>query len=155
MSPYEVCAVTVADAPGIAKNNMSAFYEDVHWRLVWQDNPLSNLIKGATDRYPHNITQNRATKRHQKAIDSSTGELVGYARWVLPEGYENLWPEAQLDELSEEEREKCRKLYEEAWWEMREDLGPDDDEIRAARDEIRAGGKFMSKHVHFYCPISV
>jgi hypothetical protein len=33
---------------------------------------------------PWNLINRRAEKRHLKAIDVETGELAGYARWLLP-----------------------------------------------------------------------
>jgi hypothetical protein len=33
---------------------------------------------------PMNLNEGRETNRIQKAIDSETGEIVGYARWILP-----------------------------------------------------------------------
>ncbi len=98
---------------------MTAFSHDPHWRLLWSPLnsplPLPAIITSTAARLPRNLTTGRETKRHQKAVDVSTGQIVGYARWLLPEsekrekGFE--WPEAQVAEPSVEEKEEFEKKY--------------------------------------------
>jgi len=88
-----------ADAHDIATTNMSAWYEDYHWKYRWQAS-LEEIIKWCEERFPHLLTTERETKRHQKVVDVATGEVVGYARWLLPTklAEKNVWPEAQAAE---------------------------------------------------------
>lgn len=50
-------------------------------------------------------------KRHLKVVDTDTGEIVGYSRYILPEECKEMqWLEAQVGEPSTEE-----KVFEERW----------------------------------------
>jgi hypothetical protein len=109
--PYEVWPVTLADAPGVARANMSAFYGNAHWRLLWPNMSLDEIIDGNEKRLPRNLVRGRATKRHQMVVDTSTGEVVGYARWILPKDSAITWLEAQVPEPSPEEEER----FEASW----------------------------------------
>jgi hypothetical protein len=118
--PYETRSVTPADAPGIARANMSAFYENANWRLLWNNMPLEDIIDGNEKRLPRNLVRGRDTKRHQMVVDTSTGEVVGYARWVLPKDSPITWLEAQVAEPSPEEE----KRFEVSWKSTCEDGRP-------------------------------
>jgi hypothetical protein len=102
---FTISGVTPADAPGLAKNNMSAFYQtDQHWRAMWGSKPLSELIEDTTARLPHVLVTGREKRRHVKAVDDSTGAVIGYARWILPDGDDRItWPEAQVPEPTPQE----------------------------------------------------
>ncbi|OGM45515.1 hypothetical protein ABOM_006474 [Aspergillus bombycis] len=64
---------------------MSAFWEDPTWILLWpKEVTLEFLIEQCTKRYPNILQRARQEVRHQKATDLLTGDLVGYARWILP-----------------------------------------------------------------------
>ena len=114
--PYAVQPIAAADdAPGLARTMMGAFHTDPHWRRVWLDMTLEQIIDSCAHRLPKSLTTDRGTKRHQKVVDAQTGEIVGYARWVLPPSLEDrvkcggggavFWPEAQIAEPSAEQRE--------------------------------------------------
>ncbi len=100
---WKIEPVVLADGPALGRNNMSAFWEDPSWILVWPTGTeLDLLIDSATKRVPRNLLSDRAVLRHQKAVDPRTGALVGYARWRLPdaaatstEDGEAAWPDAQ------------------------------------------------------------
>lgn len=112
MSEYKlVTGCTVEDAAGIAKTNMSAFYEVPGWNIMWRHKDLPYLIDTVTKRYTHSLLTNREVKRHEKVIHVPTGEIVGYARWVLPESAKDAWLEAQTPDVSEEDREKYAQIY--------------------------------------------
>ncbi|KAF9876924.1 GNAT family acetyltransferase [Colletotrichum karsti] len=105
---YKICGVDYDDAAGISRNNMTAFYRtDPHWRALWKSTPLEDIIKGATGRMPKGLISGRDKKRHMKAVDETTGEIIGYARWVLPDDNDSIyWPEALVREPTQEEAEK-------------------------------------------------
>lgn len=109
--PYVVQPVHPAEAPSLARAMMSAFYEDKHWILLWPNMSQDQIIDGCTQRLPWNLVKKRSNKRHQKVVDKGTGEIVGYARWILPKEFEHIWPEAQVPEPTAEEYE----LYESRW----------------------------------------
>ncbi|OHE93255.1 acetyltransferase [Colletotrichum orchidophilum] len=129
MAPWKIEPVTLADAPVLARNNMSAFWTNHNWTLVWpKDTTLDFLITQTTKRLPNNLIRDRATLRHQKAVDPQTGELVGYARWELPSGYEEAtaWADFQIADVSEEERTAIKAQADAAWWKPIDMSGIDD-----------------------------
>lgn len=117
--PYAVLPVNMAAASGVARTTMSAFHQDPHWALLWGNMPLEEIIDGNTRRQPRNLITSRERKRHQMVVETETGEVVGYARWLVPDklqrddkdGRAVFWPEAQIPEPTPELREK----YEAEW----------------------------------------
>ncbi|GKT47215.1 uncharacterized protein ColSpa_07396 [Colletotrichum spaethianum] len=129
MTTWKIEPCTVADAPALARNNMSAFWTNPNWNLLWpKDTKLEFLIEQVTERMPNNLIRDRATLRHQKAVDPETGALVGYARWELPAGYEGAaeWADSQIADVSEEEKMAFKKRSDAAWWEPKSMDGIDD-----------------------------
>jgi hypothetical protein len=63
---------------------------------------------------PWNLINRRAEKRHLKAIDVETGELVGYARWLLPPilADKNVWPEAAVAEPAQRSVNSLKRMIE-------------------------------------------
>jgi len=84
--PYVVKPVKVEDAPGLSIATMSAFIRDPHWGLLWPNMSLEEIIDGCTQRFPRKLITGREKQRHQKVVDTETGEIVGYARWIIPKG---------------------------------------------------------------------
>ncbi|KAH6699996.1 acetyltransferas-like protein [Leptodontidium sp. MPI-SDFR-AT-0119] len=150
--PYQVHPVIPIDAPGLANTMMSAFHTDQHWRLLWGSKPLPEIINDCTARLPWNLITSRSVKRHLKVVDTDTGEIVGYSRYILPENCEEMhWLEAQVRELSAEER----VAFEERWksvtenWKMRglnykhlEEFGPELE--RVEEGIMKEGGPYVS-----------
>ncbi|KAJ7830140.1 acetyltransferase [Mycena olivaceomarginata] len=122
---WSIHPVVLADAPHVAHNNMSAFWTDPSWRLLWPSITL-----------PYLISQYRATLRHQKAIDPATGALLGYARWMVPGTKEAEWLDAQVKDVeSEAERQGIEERANGAWWEPQVGAAPSDAE--AHREKVR------------------
>ena len=105
-----------ADASDIATVIMTAWNTNWHWRYRWEDLSLENLIERSTKRFPWNLVTEREIKRHQKAVDIATGEVVGYARWLLPPELadKNVWSEAQVAEPSPKDRELFERDFRES-----------------------------------------
>ncbi|KAJ0158433.1 hypothetical protein CTA2_11585 [Colletotrichum tanaceti] len=99
------------DAAGLSQVMMRAFYRDPHWRLLWGSMPLEDIIASCENRLPRNLVRGRASRRHRKAVDAVTGEVVGYARWVLPEGREDLWEDARVAEPSAQQAARYEARY--------------------------------------------
>jgi hypothetical protein len=85
MPPYTLAPVTVEDGPAIGRNNVSAFWRDSNWHLMWSRIGKSEeyVISQAERRWAWNLIKD-PYRRSQKAIDTETGELVGFAHWILP-----------------------------------------------------------------------
>jgi hypothetical protein len=131
MTTWRVTSCTVADAAPLAYNNMSAFWEDPNWVIAWPKGiELDYLIEQSTKRQPRNLLRDRESIRHQKAVDPATGKLVGYARWILPDGKggEKVWEEALVPDVSPVEKEKFEQEAKSAWWGAGE-AAPDMDDL--------------------------
>lgn len=110
--PIDIEPVYLKDAHGVASVSMRAFYTDPHWRLYWHNTPINQIIDVAEKRTPQNLLSGRHNKRHQKAVDRETGEMVGYARWLLPDpGSDTEWIEARTIDLTPEERKDAEERF--------------------------------------------
>jgi ribosomal protein S18 acetylase RimI-like enzyme len=136
--------VTTADGATLAANSIPAFWADPHWRLEWRHRTLDYHISQVALRYPRNLLRNRATARHQKAVDASTGKIVGYARWSLPEGHSSAWPEAVVPSVSAEEEADIVRVAESAVWDPDWSSDPLLDKVREVEGEMLARGVYMS-----------
>lgn len=103
-----------ADAPGLAATMMRARLTDPHWAVLWEDPSEEDIVTNAIERVPWNLVAGTDIKRHQKAVDLETGQVVGYARWRLPPCLakkNDVWLEAQVAEGTSTERAVYREKY--------------------------------------------
>jgi hypothetical protein len=137
---WKIEGCTVADAGALARNNISAFWQDPNWILSWtKDITLEYLIEQSTKRQANNLLRSPEDRRHIKATDPATGKLVGYARWVLPSS--NVvapdgspeWIQAQVPGVDEVEKKRLAELAASAWWEPREDVAKIDEPVGAIK----------------------
>ncbi|KAK5656465.1 hypothetical protein OQA88_4848 [Cercophora sp. LCS_1] len=148
---YQIQVCTPSDAEALANNNVSAFWEDPTWRLVWTrpghaEIPKEELIKAAGLRMRNNLAMDRDLRRHVKAVDDK-GNLVGYARWLLPgEKWKDAWPEMKGPEPSEEERREWEGMAERAAgvWMPREDMGDVDEPVVEVLGELMGRGEYLN-----------
>lgn len=165
-SPVTITGVALADAADLARNNMSAYWQDPSWVIVWPaGRTLEYTIEQCAMRMPNLLLRNRARLRHQKAVDPATGRLLGYARWLLPEslaaggdrtserdegnggGDEQVcWAEAQVPDVqSEAEREAIRGRAGAANWVIRDGLGDLDALAVQRKNEILAEKEYLGE----------
>ncbi|AEO70730.1 uncharacterized protein THITE_2122428 [Thermothielavioides terrestris NRRL 8126] len=155
---FTITQVTVADGPALAATNIPAFWADPHWRLDWRHRTLEYHISQVALRYPRTLLRNRTTARHQKAVDTATGEILGYARWTIPEPYATVntagdhqgdgspaWPEAQVPAVSAEEEAEISRVADTAVWDPDSTSDPLQDAIREIKDELLARKPYMSR----------
>lgn len=90
---------------------MTAFYGLAAWRLLWPNLTLEKIIEDTIKRFPRNLVKDRDNKRHQMVVETSTGEIVGYARWILPKDSNIKWLEGQVAEPSPEEKERFEASF--------------------------------------------
>ncbi|KAI8960877.1 acyl-CoA N-acyltransferase [Daldinia sp. FL1419] len=150
MTTWKIECCTVADAAAMARNNMSAFWEDPTWILLWPKEVTREfMIENATKRYPRSLVSDREEKRHQKAVDPATGELVGYARWILPAAHLTTedgrpeWEEAQVPDVSDEEKARFQALAQSAWWNARKEVDGIDDKNDEALHRLLSSGTYI------------
>jgi GNAT superfamily N-acetyltransferase len=77
-------------------------------------------------------------------VNHVTGGLLGYARWILPSGHfdsnngDTEWSEAQIPDVSDEEKKQFMDLAESAWWDARDDMNALEDRILVVMDRLLA-----------------
>lgn len=153
MPQYQLRACTVEDAHALARNNMSAFWTDENWVLIWKSHrTLEQVIDISSKRQARNLLRDRVILRHQAAVDTETGKIVGYARWKLPPGYvtvqgtnEPQWPDAQVPDVSEAEREEFSKLAESADWCPSSHMDALDEPVTKIKRELLAKKDYIGK----------
>jgi hypothetical protein len=114
---YIISHCTAADGASIARNNISAFWEDAHSYRPWRHRTLEQHIVQVAKETPRDLLDDdRTTKRHQKAIDLQTGHLLGYARWKIPPSHAAhedgtpAWPEAVVPAVGPDEETEIRRI---------------------------------------------
>lgn len=154
MPKYIITNCTVQDGNDVARNNASAFWEDVNWQYCWKDYTLDRLIGAFNLRTPRNLLLDQDTRRHFKAVDPETGKLVGYIRWKLPSGRTKaedgnpVWPEGQTPDVSAEEFEKFERMAAQADWNPLEYQGEDDLDavLTKTKDELLAKKEYLGSY---------
>ena len=116
MARYEVKVCTTEDGAGLARAQMSAFWHDNHWRTLWNGIPLEQVIEWSTSRIPHNLTTDRSHRRQLKAVDCETGEIVGYARFVVPDNMTSMWKAAQVAEPTPADAKRFHQMWADSGW---------------------------------------
>jgi hypothetical protein len=137
---------TVEDADGVAKNNVSAFWQQTWWRILFAatEETLREIV---TRRTPHNLLSQREVKRHQVVVDTSTGEIVGYARWIMPSSHKAEWIEAQTPTVSDADMVRIEDLFAAnrlPSGENKADMDALDDPIYEAQHELAPKGPYLS-----------
>ncbi|KAL4768457.1 hypothetical protein BDW60DRAFT_211001 [Aspergillus nidulans var. acristatus] len=116
MAGWKIEHRTVADAAALVRSNMAAFWEDPTWIVLWpKDITLDFLIEQSTKRQALNLLGLREVTRHEKAVDLIT-----------------VWAEAQVPDVSEDERKHYENLAASAWWNPKEGM----DEIDAKNEVV-------------------
>jgi hypothetical protein len=109
---YIVDSVATSDAPGVARAMFSAFWEDPHWRRLWAtETNLEEIIRDCTERLPWLLIGSREIKRHLKVVDTTSGEIVGYSRYIVPESHIDMWMDAQTIKPSAEEESRYEQMF--------------------------------------------
>jgi hypothetical protein len=146
MPPFLVERCNLEDAAEIARSNISAFWNDAHWVLMWPNKTKEHVITQAIRRSPWNLLKEPIRHRHQKVIDDSTGAIVGYARWILPEDADatpNYWEEAKVARPSEQVLQQAEKESQEAEWATYQPVDEQDPPINAMKKKLLAGKKYI------------
>jgi hypothetical protein len=152
MDTYTIAHCTVADGEAIARNNISAFWEDPHSYLEWRHRTLEQHIIQVAKQTPRDLLDDdRTTKRHQKVVDKETGCLLGYARWKIPPSHATkangmpAWPDAVVPAVGPEEEAEIRRIADTALMDANsrsvESLAP----LRKVRNGILARKSYMRK----------
>ncbi|KAI0603489.1 hypothetical protein F4775DRAFT_533908 [Biscogniauxia sp. FL1348] len=143
MSPYAVRGCVAADGPALAYNNISAFWTDPTYVLLWGDKTREYMIEQASKRYPRSLLTDRDHKRHQVVVDSETGSVVGYSRWILPDRLASEWPDAQTPAVSDREEKEYTEAFESADWSGRPGMDEIDVPVTAIKNKLLGRREYM------------
>lgn len=113
------------------------------------DKPLAAIIESAAARMPVNLLKERNVRRHQKVIDTSTGQIVGYARWILPESHADSWLDAQVPDVSEQDKARFQTAFAAADWAIRPEVDGSDDLVLEQFNKHIPKGPYMSEYYLF------
>lgn len=105
---------TTEDGAGIAQAKISAFWAEPWWTSAFPANRTETILDSMTLREPYNQLTSRNVRRHQKVVHVPTGEIVGYARWIVPR--EGDWLDAQTPAASEEDEARFKAQHASAYW---------------------------------------
>lgn len=102
------------------------------------------VISQATQRFSHNLLGDPTHRRHLKAVDAKTGEIVGYVRYVLPEGSSaDLWAEAKAPAVSKELAAEAKKNFDAADWNHDDSMDPLDEPMTAIKKSLMEGKGYL------------
>lgn len=107
---YTVESVTYSDAPGLTETMMRAMNQDPHYCLLLNRSTTEELIADSVLRMPYNLCNDRSLLRHQKVVYTETGDIVGYARWELPDTEESktAWLDTQMPAATETQQKSFK-----------------------------------------------
>lgn len=146
MPTYKVERCTAEDAAGLARNNMSAYWTDPTWILVWEKGrTLESIIEACEKRLPNSLQADRDHKRHLKAVEVETGIIVGYIRFVLPDRLTGEWLDAQTPAVTAQEKKEFEKMSASADWTFRRGIGDMDAGVHPIMDKYLGTKKYMGK----------
>jgi len=160
MDSFSILPCTIADGPAMGRNNVQAFWTDQTWTQVWRGLTREYVAEQAAKRGRRNLLLDRDHRRHLKAVDNSTGALVGYARWVLPHAViegstaggggggedpcRGLWAEARIPDVGEDVRREAEREGEGADWDVeRSGMYGIDEPITTMEAELVKGKRYM------------
>ena len=134
MAEYQIRTCTVDDAAGIGQSNVTAFWEETFWRLLWvPEKTREEVIDMVALRTPKNLLTEWQTRRHQVVVHVPTGEIVGYCRWFLPESCKDQWLEAQVPNVNGEDAQRFTEQYAGVNFNYRTDMDVMDDPVNAMK----------------------
>lgn len=163
MPPFVIQPCTFADAYTVGSNNVKSFWTDITWRQTFAGQTVDLVAHNGGVRGASNFLRDRAHRRHLKAVDSATGEIVGYARWLLPHAgctggdddpCHTIWPEARMPDVTEEERKEAEERSEKAAWKslMEGNTMPDiDGPIQEMLQRCRPRDTYMGSWISTLC----
>jgi GNAT superfamily N-acetyltransferase len=96
------------------------------------------MIEAVGARTPRNLLQHRDVRRHQKVVDAASGEIVGYARWILPASHSGEWLEAQTPDVDNATRQRLEKQFSETQFKYRDDMNDTDDHVHEWRRKYKS-----------------
>ena len=148
-----ITSCSIDDGPAIARNNISAFWTDPTWPLIWPGKTLEYVISQAVRRMPATLLKDPEHSRHQKAIDIQSGAILGYARWILPKVNDNddeavaeRWPAARVPAVSESQQRNAACERDAADWNYDHALDVLDEPMMEMKHRLMDGKGHMRRY---------
>ena len=147
MPPFAIVHCTVDDGPALARNNMSAFWTDPTWVLIWRGKTLDYVVTQASRRMPQNLLTDTSQRRHQKAVDVNSGDVVGYMRWILPdtstETPDDMWPAAKVPSVNVNRAREAKREFDAADWSWDHALDKLDEPLTKMKTQLMKQKKYL------------
>lgn len=151
--PYKLQpGCSIDDADGIAKNNVLAFWQQTWWRILFAA-PQETVLNKVISRTPHNLLTQREVRRHQVVVEPTTGNIVGYARWILPAEYSQEWTEAQTEGVGDADATRFQDAFRATvlpFGEHQDEMDALDHPVEAKQKELAPKGPYLSKLEQLY-----
>jgi GNAT superfamily N-acetyltransferase len=140
MTKFKVAPCTVDDVHAIAHVNVLACWENEQWALMWTQAGKTQeyVISQAVPHWSYILLGDPIRRRQEKVVNVGTGELIGFAQWILPKTNEagkedeaakqeigKLWPEARSPRTDDETLKLLKERFEDTEWENTPDSGAD------------------------------
>ena len=153
MTPFTIDSCTIDDGPAIAYNNISAFWTDPNWVLLWRGKTLDHVISQSVRRQPYNLLKDPARYRHLKAVDIMSGAIVGYARWILPEAdtEDKLWSSARVPAVSQENEREAKREFDAADWNFDHAMDVLDPPMNEMKHRLMKEKRYLRKDCLEFC----
>lgn len=133
---------TVDDGLGISQAKFESFHREPWWTSVFPADRNETILDSMILREPYNQLTGRSARRHQKVIHVPTGEIVGYARWIVSSADD--WLEAQTPPVSEEEEARFKAQHSSVFWKFVPDDFDTDGHVPGWRATLTPNGPIMS-----------
>lgn len=156
---FRIEGCTISDSTALAYNNMTAFWTDPNWILMWHDTTCEKVIEQQERRMPANLLRDQVHLRHQKAVDIETGTVVGYARWRLPASGEvnlrdwqpdKVWPSACVPDVSPTQRQHAEAEYEATPLSRDNAMDMLEDRVQEMKEQLMKGKTYIGQYPCFY-----
>lgn len=152
---YSIEPCTDKDGAAIGDMYLRAMWTDPSWPLIWGSKSMEFVASQTALRMPYTLLDDPEYARHQKVVDCTTGQIVGYARWMLPKldptDSKGLWPAAivprvdlEREQQLEQDRNSADYEYDHAW-----DIF--DEPISESRKRLVEGKRYMCRN-SVLCP---
>lgn len=110
---------------------------------MWGDRTLASMTTAMAERIPRNLLTDTHARRHQKVVHRESGQVVGYARWIMPKGLGEAWAEARVPEVSEEEKKLAVEKFAKADWKAQVSTGALDQAVSELAEKWRPKDKHL------------
>ena len=115
--------------------------------LLWRGKTLDYVVSQASRRMPQNLLTDTSQRRHQKAVDVNSGDVVGYVRWILPdtstETPDDMWPAAKVPSVDLDRAREAKHEFDAADWSWDHALDKLDEPLTKMKAQLMNQKKYL------------